>query len=168
MPQDGLDIEQGQVLVPAHPQGGGVPQVVHRVVGAEHRVEPAEHRPQGLVVHRLKARSVPTVTASKRPPDQVVRPQGTELGQVEAEPDERIRTGRQPLCVIAALAVDPYQLISPVQVDAAKAESLTGPGGVADVQREECAVPVGTQSGERSFQRSSGISRGLLLGILGL
>lgn len=45
MTKDDLDVAHGQPLVPAHPDRRRVPQVVHRPVRAQQRVDPPEHCP---------------------------------------------------------------------------------------------------------------------------
>ena len=147
--EDRLDVPHGQRLIPAHPQRRGMAQVMHRVIGAQQHVDPLEHRPQCLVVHRLAAQPVAVVTAAQRPPQGLVRFQRIEPGQIQPDPHERLRAGREPLLRPRALPADPHELLAPVQVAAPHAEQLAGTGAGADPQREDRPVPVRPQPREQ-------------------
>src|SRR5690606_26532300 len=105
-------------------------------------VGPAEHRAQGLVVHRLVGQPGAVVTTPECPPQRGLRVQRRALALVEPQPDERLRAGGKPLLSLGALAFDAYQLVTPVDIDTADPEELGGPGSVADAEREDRPVPV--------------------------
>ena len=122
---------------------------MHRVIGAQQHVDPLEHRPQSLVVHRLAAQPVAVITAAQRPPQGLERFQRIEPGQIQPDPHERLRAGREPLLRPRALPADPHELLAPVQVAAPHAEQLAGTGTGADPQREDRPVPVRPQPREQ-------------------
>ena len=88
----------------------------------QQRVDPPEHGPQRLIVHRLTSLPVPLITAAQRPPQRLVRLQRIELSQIQPDPHERLRAGRQPLLRACALPGNPHKLLPPVQIGAAHAE----------------------------------------------
>ena len=121
----------------------------HRVIGAQQRVDPLEHRPQSLVVHRLAAQPVTVVAAAQRPPQGLERFQRIEPSQIQPDPHDRLRAGREPLLRSRALPADPHELLTPVQVAAPHAEQLAGTGAGADPQCQDRPVPVRPQPREQ-------------------
>src|SRR5216684_487557 len=103
------------MLIPGHPDRAGMPQVMHRPVGAQLLVRPPEHRPQRVIVQldTVTAGSVGAV-APQRPPQRIAWLKVPNSGKVETQPHERFLACREPLRGTCAFTPNADQLIAPV------------------------------------------------------
>jgi hypothetical protein len=149
MPEDPLDVGQGQVRVADHPLRGGMPQIVQCPVRAQRGVGLVEDHPGGVVCQR------PERTAQS-PPQCLLRPfrdQVPRLLLVEPQPHERVGRGRQPLQRPAALADHTDHLLLGHHEALADAEQFGGAGAGGHVERDQGPIPVAVQGREELAER---------------
>ena len=91
------------------------------VVQRPGRSAPDQRSPAGA---GLIGQPFAVIASAQRPPQRGLRIQRRPVTLVEPQPDERLRAGGQPLLGLGALAFDTYQLVTPVDIDAADSEQL--------------------------------------------